>query len=217
MLVIDTFDAAAPKLESFFLRLEEGGRTSVGFVLFQGFLSTPTSASTRGTAAGTRRQGPSSPSACEMKPTVTVVGLGPGGEGQVTAETLAAIERIAHRFLRTTRHPSAHLVGAPTSFDDVYEAADRFADVYAEIVERLVAGAAEHGEILYAVPGSPLVLERTVQVLRADERVRCDVLPAMSFLDVAWAASASTPSKPACASSTGTSSPAPPAASTARC
>ncbi len=121
------------------------------------------------------------------QPTVAVVGLGPGADEHVTAETLAAIERIPHRYVRTMRHPSSHLVGAATSFDDVYEAADRFADVYAEIVERLVAGATEHDEILYAVPGSPLVLERTVALLRADGRIRCDVLPALSFLDLAWA------------------------------
>ncbi len=41
VLVIDEFDDAAPKLESFFLRLEDGGgATSVGFVLYQGFLAT---------------------------------------------------------------------------------------------------------------------------------------------------------------------------------
>ena len=122
-----------------------------------------------------------------MTRSVTVVGLGPGGDGHVTTETLAAIERIGHRYLRTARHPSAHVVAGATSFDDVYEAADRFEDVYAEIVERLVAAAIEHGEILYAVPGSPLVLEHTVTLLRADGRIDCTVLPAMSFLDLAWA------------------------------
>ena len=42
--------------------------------------------------------------------------------------------------------------------------------------------------MLYAVPGSPLVLERRSARLRADPRVECDVLPAMSFLDLAYAA-----------------------------
>ena len=60
---------------------------------------------------------------------ITIVGLGPGGADHVTAETLAEIERHEHRFVRTTRHPSAHLVGDAVSFDDVYEAADRFEDV----------------------------------------------------------------------------------------
>lgn len=118
---------------------------------------------------------------------IIVVGLGPGAPEHVTTETLAAIGRVPHRFLRTARHPSAELVPDATSFDEIYERADRFEDVYAEIADRLVAAAAEHGEILYAVPGSPLVLERTVRTLRDDDRVELDVLPAMSFLDVAWA------------------------------
>jgi tetrapyrrole methylase family protein / MazG family protein len=118
---------------------------------------------------------------------VTIIGLGPGGREYITQQTFDAIASHPHRFIRTTRHPSAAAVGAATSFDDVYEQADTFADVYAEITERLVAAAAQHGEILYAVPGSPLVLERSVRHLCADDRVICTVLPAMSFLDVAFA------------------------------
>ncbi len=122
-----------------------------------------------------------------MTPTITIVGLGPGAAHHITGETLAAIERIDQRYLRTTRHPSASLVADAISFDDVYEAADTFADVYAEITDRLVAAATVHGHVLYAVPGSPLVLERSVRHLMADARVTCEVLPAMSFLDVAYA------------------------------
>lgn len=121
------------------------------------------------------------------RPRIVVAGLGPGGAEHVTAETIAAIERIPHRYLRTEIHPSAALVGESESFDELYESADRFEDVYAEIVERLVRAASEHGEILYVVPGSPLVLERTVRTLRDDDRVESTILPAMSFLDVVWA------------------------------
>jgi tetrapyrrole methylase family protein / MazG family protein len=121
------------------------------------------------------------------RPRVVVVGLGPGGHEHVTVETRQAIERVPHRYLRTARHPSADLVPSAATFDHLYEAADRFADVYAAIVDALVAAAAEHGEVLYAVPGSPLVLERSVGALLVDRRVDCMVLPAMSFLDVAWA------------------------------
>jgi tetrapyrrole methylase family protein/MazG family protein len=122
-----------------------------------------------------------------MKPLVRVVGLGPGGGEHVTAETLAAIAATPHRYLRTAVHPSAHLVVEARTFDHLYESAERYDDVYQAIVDELVAAASEHGEVLYAVPGSPLVLERTVRMLLADGRVHCDVLPAMSFLDVAWA------------------------------
>jgi tetrapyrrole methylase family protein/MazG family protein len=120
-------------------------------------------------------------------PRITVVGLGPGDGDLVTQQTLAAIAAHEHRYLRTSRHPSATLVAHATAFDEIYEHADTFADVYAEIVDRLVAAATAHASILYAVPGSPLVLERTVRALRADERVDVDVLPAMSFLDVVYA------------------------------
>ena len=121
------------------------------------------------------------------RPTVVVVGLGPGDDRWITQHTLQAIADSPQRFVRTRRHPSSHLVGDDaTSFDDVYDAEDTFADVYATIVDRLVAAAELHGHVLYAVPGSPLVLERTVRRLRDDPRVTCQVLPAISFLDLAY-------------------------------
>ena len=40
--------------------------------------------------------------------------------------------------------------------------------------------------ITYAVPGSPLVAERTVELLRRDPRVDLTIVPALSFLDLAW-------------------------------
>ena len=120
-------------------------------------------------------------------PRIVVVGLGPAGPEYVTEHTRAEIARGAHRYLRTDRHPSASLVPDADTFDDVYEAADTFADVYAEIADRLAAAAQLHGEVLYAVPGSPLILERTVRALRTDQRIECTIHPAMSFLDIAYA------------------------------
>src|SRR4051794_26605060 len=97
------------------------------------------------------------------RPVVIIVGLGPGGHEHVTVQTLDAIARLPHRYVRTARHPSADLVPDAVTFDALYETADRFEEVYAAIVEALVAAAGEHGEVLYAVPGSPLVLERSVR------------------------------------------------------
>ena len=117
---------------------------------------------------------------------VTVVGLGPAGPDLVTAGTLAAVERVPTRFLRTARHPSAPVVPDATTFDGLYDAADSFDDVYGGIVDALVDAASSRGEVLYAVPGSPRVAERSVDLLCADGRVVVDVLPALSFLDLAW-------------------------------
>ncbi|HEU5150445.1 MAG TPA: MazG nucleotide pyrophosphohydrolase domain-containing protein [Iamia sp.] len=120
---------------------------------------------------------------------IVAVGLGPAGPDLVTRETADLLASDAPVRLRTARHPAAVLApGAPT-FDEVYERAATFADVYAEIADRLVADAAAHGEVVYAVPGSPRVLERTVDLLAtraAAGEVTLDVRPALSFLDLAW-------------------------------
>ncbi|MTH90833.1 MAG: hypothetical protein F2939_04245, partial [Actinobacteria bacterium] len=123
-----------------------------------------------------------------MTAQITVVGLGPGSAGSINHETLQAIERIKFRYVRTTRHPTSHLVEGAVSFDDEYERHESFNDVYEAIAKRLVAAAHQHGEILYAVPGSPLVLEQAVQHLLEDKTVEVVLVPAMSFLDVAWSA-----------------------------
>ncbi|MGY6501386.1 MAG: MazG nucleotide pyrophosphohydrolase domain-containing protein [Acidimicrobiales bacterium] len=122
-----------------------------------------------------------------MTPRVVVVGLGPAGPDLVTTGTLAAIERIPRRFLRTTRHPSAGVVPDAVSFDAVYERADSMDQVYQDIVDELTAAAATHGEILYAVPGSPVVAEHTVELLLVEHDVEVEIVPALSFLDLAWA------------------------------
>lgn len=108
----------------------------------------------------------------------------------MTSATTAAIERIPNRFLRTSRHPAAAAVPDAVAFDEVYEGAPTLPRVYRAIVDRLLEEAARHGEVLYAVPGSPVVAERTVELLRdasADGSIELDVMPALSFLELAWA------------------------------
>ena len=115
---------------------------------------------------------------------MVVVGLGPGGPDLLTAGTKATIERIPKRFLRTARHPAASAVPGAVSFDDVYERSATIEDVYVAIVDALCS---QDGEVLYAVPGSPLVAERTVELLLADSRAEVWLMPAMSFVELAWA------------------------------
>ncbi|MBV8303509.1 MAG: hypothetical protein JOZ04_04815, partial [Acidimicrobiia bacterium] len=138
--------------------------------------------------------------------TVVVVGLGPADPRLLTEAAKDAIARIPERdrYLRTSRHPAAGAVPGAHSFDEVYERAASLEEVYAEIVDGLVEAAAAAGgggssvgggggssvggEVLYAVPGSPLVAERSVELLLADERVDVEVVPGLSFLELAWTA-----------------------------
>ncbi len=123
-----------------------------------------------------------------MTPTVVVVGLGPAGPDLLTTAAVEAIASVPRRYLRTTRHSAATAVPDAVSFDAIYDTASTIEDVYAGIVDALAEAAAEHGTVLYAVPGSPLVAERAVELLRADDRVTVRLVPALSFLDLAWAA-----------------------------
>lgn len=119
-------------------------------------------------------------------PRIVVVGLGPAGPDLTTVGAAERLAATSTRFLRTRRHPAAEPWTDAPSFDHHYETAATFDDVYAAIVEDLVSAAREQGEVAYAVPGSPHVLERSVAALLADDRVEVELVPGMSFLDLAW-------------------------------
>jgi tetrapyrrole methylase family protein/MazG family protein len=118
---------------------------------------------------------------------IIIVGLGPGDERYLTDHTRAVISSVATRFVRTMEHPSAHLVPDAQSFDHLYEGANSFEEVYAEITSHLISVADEGTDVIYAVPGSPLILERTVALLRSQVPDRCVIHPALSFLDLMYA------------------------------
>lgn len=119
-------------------------------------------------------------------PEITVVGLGPAGPELITEQTADALSSGKPVWLRTRRHPAAIAFDGAASFDEVYDSSVTTDGVYRSIVESLVEAAECHGAIVYAVPGSPLVAESTVDMLRKDPRVATRSLPAMSFLDLVW-------------------------------
>ncbi len=123
-------------------------------------------------------------------PHVTVVGLGPAGPEHLSISTRTVLATSLRGFLRTRDHPAATVLAGVTSFDHYYEESATFEEAYAAMVEELVASAIEAatagGTVVYGVPGSPLVAERTVEMLRSDPRVTLSVIPALSFLDLAW-------------------------------
>jgi tetrapyrrole methylase family protein/MazG family protein len=105
----------------------------------------------------------------------------------VTGAARSALDQARAVYLRTTRHPTAELAPpGTTSFDRIYEEADTFDEVYRRIADELIATATTDG-VVYAVPGSPLVLERSVRYLREDPRIDVELIPSLSFLDEAWA------------------------------
>jgi tetrapyrrole methylase family protein/MazG family protein len=72
--------------------------------------------------------------------------------------------------LRTRIHPTVSALEEAgltfTTYDGFYEKAESFEALYTAIARDLLRRAAEQGDLVYAVPGSPLVAERTVVLLR---------------------------------------------------
>ena len=120
------------------------------------------------------------------RPRVTVVGLGPAGPDLMTVEVASVLASGQPVLLRTERHPAAGAVDATTTYDHVYEESASFEEVYERIVDDVVARAVRSGAVVYAVPGSPHVAERTVELLRRRTEIDLDVRPALGFAELAW-------------------------------
>ncbi|WP_217588339.1 nucleoside triphosphate pyrophosphohydrolase [Lentibacillus saliphilus] len=122
-----------------------------------------------------------------MKRQIDIIGLGAGDIEQLP---LGIYRRLTDEqeiiYLRTADHPVVQTLEQEGvrfhAFDGIYEAHDTFSDVYDTIVERLVE-ATEHGPVVYAVPGHPMMAEKTVQLLLEHPDVAVNIIGGQSFLD----------------------------------
>ncbi len=133
-----------------------------------------------------QRPGPSSPTY-----QLLIVGLGPGSPGLLTAETREALRTAGQVILRTRHHPTVSALGneavAWLNCDDLYQQQPVFDALYTAIAARVLERAVA-APTVYAVPGHPLVAERSVTaILEAAEArgVEVRILPALSFADLA--------------------------------
>lgn len=124
--------------------------------------------------------------------TITIVGLGPGAVGNLSLETMSFLQNCEQVILRTAVHPTVTELEKQgvkySSCDDLYEQGASFEEVYGNVAGRVLA-AAQKGDVVYAVPGSPLVAEKTVVLLRQlakEQEVELVIKPSMSFLDLAY-------------------------------
>lgn len=120
---------------------------------------------------------------------ITVVGLGPGDPGQLTQAAWATLSAAKEIYVRTAQHPT--LAALPPglvvhSFDAVYAATERFADVYEQMVSRLIEQADSGADLIYALPGDPAVGETTTALLRARAAaagIDVQVIHGVSFIE----------------------------------
>src|SRR5512139_811355 len=125
--------------------------------------------------------------------TITIIGLGPGDPALLTRRAWDIISRASDIYVRTARHPT--LEGLPASvtvhsFDHIYEEVQQFAEVYAQVAtEVLRLGAA--GDVIYGVPGHPLVGESTVTTIldrAAGLGIAVEIVDGLSFIEPALTA-----------------------------
>jgi tetrapyrrole methylase family protein / MazG family protein len=119
---------------------------------------------------------------------LTIIGLGPGSIEDLSLKAWRKLESAEHVYLRTERHPCVlDLPKEPRyeSFDHLYESHEKFEDVYAAIVAHLLE-AAKEGEIIYAVPGDPLVGESTTKQLipaAREQGITLEIINGISFIE----------------------------------
>ncbi len=126
----------------------------------------------------------------KVQPSVKIVGLGPGDERYLLESTKKLLDDSLKKnclILRTGRHPAAvtYVDNGAITLDSIYDISDDRQVIYGSIADFVVKFAKQHGEAVYAVPGSPAVGEDSVSILlnRKDE-VKVDLVVGMSFLDL---------------------------------
>lgn len=128
---------------------------------------------------------------------IVIAGLGPGETPHLDPSIWQFINEISCVVFRTEVHPGAGQAREQlkeanprlvfTSFDELYASAESFDLLYSQMATSVVTLAnACDGDLLYLVPGSPLVAEKSVDILRKDVSLCLQVLPGVSFLELVW-------------------------------
>lgn len=121
---------------------------------------------------------------------IKIVGLGPGAKEALTIGTVSELENSKNIFLRTEKHPTVDYLREKNikfnTYDIVYESMESFDEVYLNIANDLIKKHNELGDLIYAVPGHPLVAEKSVfnlVELCKKNNIEYKVIPAVSFID----------------------------------
>lgn len=121
---------------------------------------------------------------------IKIIGLGPGAESALTLGAIKALEEGKNIYFRTEKHPTVDYLRNKVqnfkTYDHYYESSENFDEVYKNIANDIINKYEAEGELVYAVPGHPLVAEKSVfnVIDLCDEKgIKYEILPAVSFID----------------------------------
>ncbi|NFM17614.1 nucleoside triphosphate pyrophosphohydrolase [Clostridium sporogenes] len=121
---------------------------------------------------------------------INIIGLGPGSKESITLGTIDSLKTVDKVFLRTEKHPTVEYINklgiVYETFDEKYETGESFDEVYNSIAKSLIDDSNNYSDIIYAVPGHPLVAEKSVNILIKlckENNIEFKIVPAVSFVD----------------------------------
>lgn len=121
---------------------------------------------------------------------IKIIGLGPGASDALTVGALRVLEESDNIYFRTEIHPTVDFIRSRNiefkTYDHFYNSGESFDEVYKNIAEDLIKVYKETGNVVYAVPGHPLVAEKSVSNLMElckEGNIEYEILPAVSFID----------------------------------
>lgn len=124
-----------------------------------------------------------------MSSCLHVIGLGPSGLDQLTLGNYRRICNAKKIFARTSQHPCVQDLLAEgisvESFDEIYAIESSFEAVYEKITEQLRSELGKNAEVIYTVPGHPMVAEKTVQLIeeKLASEYKVVIHSSISFVD----------------------------------
>jgi tetrapyrrole methylase family protein/MazG family protein len=121
---------------------------------------------------------------------IKVIGLGPGSKESLTLGALEILRSSNKIYLRTEKHPTVEYLKdngiSFETYDKNYEEGTNFDEVYSSIANDLINKEEQFKNIIYAVPGHPLVAEKSVSLLIKlceEKSINIEIVPAVSFID----------------------------------
>lgn len=121
---------------------------------------------------------------------INIIGLGPGSIEALTLGAVNQLKSSSKVMLRTKKHPTVkYLEDEKIPFetlDYMYEKGNTFGEVYKNIADEIIKLESIYKDIVYGVPGNPLVAEKSVlELIEKCKKynISYKIYPAVSFID----------------------------------